>query len=91
LMQMQWGVVTGDYKVFNHTKFELSSFVEKNMIDTPKRDSWLKRLGALSLPDQESKVKSLIISLNALTDKASLIYFKDSNHKPPAATGGEHA
>jgi hypothetical protein len=76
LMQMQWGVVTGDYKIFNQTKFELSSFVEKNMIENPKRNSWLKRLGVLSLPDQESKVKSLIISLNGLTDKASVVYFK---------------
>jgi hypothetical protein len=91
LMQMQWGVVTGDYKVFNQTKLDLKYFVEKNMIDNPKRNSWLKRLGVLSLPDQEIKVKSLIISLNALTDKASVIYFKDSNHKTPAATGGEHA
>ena len=96
LMQMQWGVVTGDYKMFNQTKFELSSFIEKNMIDNPKRNSWLKRLGALSLPDQESKVKSLIISLNGLTDKASVIYFKDGimgEHKNNSSVHsvGEHA
>jgi hypothetical protein len=96
LMQMQWGVVSGDYKLFNQTKFELSSFVEKNMIENPKRNSWLKRLGALSLPDQESKVKSLIISLNDLTDKASVVYFKDGvtgeyKNNSSGHSVGEHA
>lgn len=96
LMQMQWGVVTGDYKIFNQTKFELNSFVEKNMIENPKRNSWLKRLGVLSLPDQESKVKSLIISLNGLTDKASVVYFKDGvtgeyKNSSSGHSVGEHA
>ncbi len=93
LMQMQWGVVSGDYKLFERTKLELNSFVEKNMIENPKRNSWFKRLGALSLPDQKTKVRGLIANLTELSDKASINYFKDnkSSSRSDINSVGKHA
>ena len=90
LMQMQWGVVTGDYKVFNQTKLDLKDFVEKNMVDNSKRKFWVEKLGSLNLPDQEIKVKNLIISLNNLTDKASVVYFKAGVTGSDKNNSGEH-
>ena len=70
-MQMQWGVITGDYKIFNQTKLDLKGFVKKNMIYDSQSEIWLKKLESLSLPDQDNKIKELVLNLNELLDRSS--------------------